>query len=964
MPLRLRDSQFYRKLSCLEGCSSATPSAVRKIFAALLIAVVPLGAFAQSIVWHTEVAGQKRIIQILDDTLHVVPPKATAAQWRAGRVTPFGTVVAADNNAAVVALAPGQSVRDAIEAALAAGAIEVAPIFVEKRDAKPGTGARRYLLTHKILIQVNDDAAARRAASLTGARSFYATVAAGRWMLTFANAREVLDAYAALQSSGINAQPQFKVPAFKKAAPNDPLYPQQWHLKNTGQPEGLAGIDANVEPVWDSGIRGANEVISIIDDGLQLNHPDLAPNSYGPVGGDFQTSFHWNFNNNNNDPGDLNASGDKADSHGTNCGGVAAGKGNNGIGASGAAPDARLIGLRLIAGDFTDENAAAALGWRPNIVTISSNSWGYDEDDSVMTSGPDVLARSALENATRDGRNGRGIVFTVAGGNGGTPNYRGKGPGIDESNYDGFANQRFVIAVGGNNDKGAHNFAETGSNLTLTAPTGGEGNDQNITTTTLTGKGEIAGQPDYTAGFNGTSSSTPLVSGVIALMLNAKPQLGWRDVKEILIRSARKIDNDDASWQTNGAGLPFRFSNRYGAGMVNAQAAVDLARTWTNLPAQTDVTRESGTAPTAIPDESEAGAVRSFDFSGTNIRVEQVQFTVDITHPRRGELEYVLTSPSGMRSVVNRRINDDTANLQWTFLSVQHWGEQSSGTWTLAVRDRAAGNVGTLNSASVKIFGTAGTTITPTRLGNIATRLRVGVDSSVLIGGIIITGNQPKRLIVRAIGPSSGVPGALSNPYLVLNNSAGDPVRENDNWRDAPNRDEIFASTVAPRDDRESAILMTLEPGQYTAVVSGVNNETGVGAVEAYDLDSAASSKFGNIATRGVVQTGDNVMIGGLIVLGSSAQKVIARAIGPSLPLEGKLTDPTLELVDGNGTAIRSNNNWKDTQRAEIEATTIPPQNDLESAIVETLPPAPYTVIVRGVADTTGIAVVQVYALD
>ena len=935
---------------------------MRKLLAFLVVVGLPLGAFAQSIVWQTEVAGQKRAIQVVDGVLHVVPPSA-AGEWRPGKATPFGTVVAAEKTSAIVALAPGQNVRAAIETALAAGAIEVAPVFIEKADAGKGVAqARRYLLTHKILIQAAGEAAARKAASLVGARSVYATVATDRWMLTFANAREVLDAYAALQAAGIDAQPQFKVPGFKKVAPNDPLYPQQWHLKNTGQPEGIAGIDANVEPVWDSGIRGAGQVISIVDDGLQLSHPDLSPNAL-PLGGDFQTSNHWNFNAEpqTNDPG---AGLKDDDTHGTNCGGVAAARGNNGIGVSGSAPEAGLVGLRLISGGFTDEQAAAALGWRPNIVTISSNSWGYDQDDSVTVSGPDVLARAALENATRDGRNGRGVVFTVAGGNGGTANYRGKGPGIDESNYDAFANQRFVIAVGGNNDKGVHNFAETGCNLTLTAPTGGEGNDQNITTTTLMGKGEIAGQPDYTAGFNGTSSSTPLVSGVIALMLNAKPQLGWRDVKEILIRSARKIDNDDASWQTNGAGLPFRFSNRYGAGMVNAQAAVDLARTWTNLPAQTEVTRESGAAPSAIPDESEAGAVRSFDFSGTNLRVEQVQFTVDITHPRRGELEYVLTSPSGMRSVVNRRINDDTANLQWTFLSVQHWGEQSSGTWTLAVRDRAAGNVGTLNSASVKISGTAGTTTTPTRLGNIATRLRVGVDSNVLIGGIIITGNQPKRLIVRAIGPSSGVPGSLSNPTLVLNNSAGEPVRENDNWRDAPNRDEIIASTVAPPDDRESAILMTLQPGQYTAVVSGVNNETGVGVVEAYDLDGTVSSKFGNIATRGVVQTGDNVMIGGLIVLGSSAQKVIVRAIGPSLPLEGKLTDPTLELVDGNGTPIRSNNNWKDTQRAEIEATGIPPKNDLESAIVETLPPAPYTAIVRGVGDTTGIAVVEVYALD
>jgi hypothetical protein len=313
---------------------------------------------------------------------------------------------------------------------------------------------------------------------------------------------------------------------------------------------------------------------------------------------------------------------------------------------------------------------------------------------------------------------------------------------------------------------------------------------------------------------------------------------------------------------------------------------------------------------------------------------------------------------------VNRRSNDDTANLQWTFLSVQHWGEQSNGTWLLKVRDRAAQDIGAFNFASLRIFGAAPVAPSPTRLGNIATRLRVGTGPEALIGGIIITGNQPKRIIVRAIGPSSGVPGALGNPQLDLNNAAGEVLRANDNWRDAPNSDEIIASTVAPPDDLESAVLMTLDPGEYTAVVRGVNGETGVGVVEAYDLDASVDSKFANIATRGAVQTGDNVMIGGLIVLGSAPQNVILRAIGPSLPFEGKLRDPTLDLVDGNGTVLRGNNNWRDSQEAEIEATTIPPPNELESAIVATLQPGAYTAIVRGESASTGIAVVEVYALN
>ena len=250
----------------------------------------------------------------------------------------------------------------------------------------------------------------------------------------------------------------------------------------------------------------------------------------------------------------------------------------------------------------------------------------------------------------------------------------------------------------------------------------------------------------------------------------------------------------------------------------------------------------------------------------------------------------------------------------------------------------------------------------PAALGNIATRLRVETGNNVLIGGLIITGSEPKRLIVRAIGPSSDVPGALQDPQLEIYRGA-ELVASNDNWRAAPNQQEIIDSTVAPLDDRESAILETLEPGAYTAVVSGVGGGTGVGVVEAYDLDLNADSEFANIATRGFVQTGDDVMIGGLIVVGTATQNVLVRALGPSLGITGQLEDPLLQLFDANGDLVVSNDNWKDTQQAEIEATTIPPSKDPESAIVATLPPALYTAVVRGVENTSGVALVEVYAL-
>ena len=252
----------------------------------------------------------------------------------------------------------------------------------------------------------------------------------------------------------------------------------------------------------------------------------------------------------------------------------------------------------------------------------------------------------------------------------------------------------------------------------------------------------------------------------------------------------------------------------------------------------------------------------------------------------------------------------------------------------------------------------------PSTLGNISTRLAVQTGDNVLIGGFIITGTDPKTVIVRAIGPSLPVPGALADPILDLYNSAGQLLVSNDNWKDAPNRQAIIDSTVPPVNDLESAILMELMPGSYTAIVHGANNDTGVALVEAYDLTSGANSTLANISTRGRVETDANVMIGGFILLGTTAQNVLIRAIGPSLPLSGSLSDPILELHDSNGILLASNDNWKDTQQAEIVATGVPPTNDAESAIVETLAPESYTAVVRGKNGGTGVALVEIYRLS
>ena len=202
---------------------------------------------------------------------------------------------------------------------------------------------------------------------------------------------------------------------------------------------------------------------------------------------------------------------------------------------------------------------------------------------------------------------------------------------------------------------------------------------------------------------------------------------------------------------------------------------------------------------------------------------------------------------------------------------------------------------------------------TPTSLANISTRLRVETGDNALIGGFIVTGTQPKRVIVRAIGPSLSLAGALVNPTLELRDGSGAVIRSNDDWRIGGQETEIIATTIAPSHDLESAIVETLPANGagYTAIVRGQNDGTGIGLVEVYALDPPVDSILANISTRGLVQTGDDVLIAGMIVPGQTSQRVIVRAIGPSVSLAGKLANPVLELRDGNGTLIRSNDDWR-----------------------------------------------------
>jgi hypothetical protein len=287
-----------------------------------------------------------------------------------------------------------------------------------------------------------------------------------------------------------------------------------------------------------------------------------------------------------------------------------------------------------------------------------------------------------------------------------------------------------------------------------------------------------------------------------------------------------------------------------------------------------------------------------------------------------------------------------------------HYGTQYQEIYKADLEDPAMSSV--IDAANILL------TVSPvSQLLNISTRLRVETGDNVLIGGFIITGTEAKTVLVRGIGPSLsafGLTGALADPTLELHEADGTVVT-NDNWRDTQQQ-EISATMIPPSNDLESAIIATLAPGAHTAILRGNNGGTGVGLVEVYDLAQAAASKLANISTRGFVQTGDNVMIGGIIILGIAPQNVLLRALGPSLPLTGTLADPMLELHDKDGVTIATNDNWRSDQEAEITATTISPTNDAESAILMTLTPDAYTAVVRGIDNTTGIALVEAYQLD
>lgn len=470
------------------------------------------------------------------------------------------------------------------------------------------------------------------------------------------------------------------------AEPTDPLYSDQWHLKNTGQSGGTASQDVNVVPAWTAGYTGAGATIAIVDDGLEHSHPDFNA-KYVPSGS-------WDFNGGDADPNPVTLS----DEHGTAVGGVAAADDDGGKCGVGSAFGAGISGIRLISGYTTDAQEASALTYAYQINDVYNSSWGpLNWLVGPRLAGPGPLTQLALEDGVAEGRGGSGSIYVFAAGN-------GLNDGSDV-NYNGFANSRYTIAVGATDHNGVQSYySEPGAAMLVNASSGGD--TPNIITTDRLGTAGYGGpaDSDCTNQFSGTSSASPLAAGVVALMLDANPDLTWRDVQHILVQTAEQNDPGDSDWTANGAGLAV--NHKYGFGRIDATAATAAAVGWAR--AQDESTASTGVVGVgvAIPDDNPSG-VSSTIAIDSDMSLEHVEVILTVTHPYRGDLRVVLTSPDGTESILAERHNDPGDDYQaWKFMSVRHWGESPVGNWTLEVSDRFSDDEGFFESWQLVLHGT------------------------------------------------------------------------------------------------------------------------------------------------------------------------------------------------------------------------------------------------------------------
>ncbi len=476
---------------------------------------------------------------------------------------------------------------------------------------------------------------------------------------------------------------------------NDPLYGCQWHLKNTGQEifggqtttVGAAGEDINVEGVWNDAVLGNGINVAVVDSGMDSDHEDLAAN--------VNPSLNHDYSGNGNVFNPYSA-------HGTIVAGTLAAVGDNGTGIRGMAPQASIYNYNLIGGgNFTRANRADAMTRNRTTTAVSNNSWGAT--DTAVLHPADSAWEMAVETGIREGFGGKGVFYSWAAGNGHNL--------FDQANFEEFANYYAVTAVCSVDGSGRKSsFSEEGVNLWICAP------GSLITTTT--------NKDRYRIGVNGTSLSAPIVSGVAALMREVNSNLSWRDLKLILAASARRNDPTDPGWETVALKYgsdtdSYNYNPKYGFGVVDADAAVELARSWNRVPQmRTLIAYES--VEEAIPDNDPLGITRTLTIADTDLFTEFVEIVLNFTHTFFPELEIQITSPDGTVSQLTEEYVAGSAiyvsqilrgdftytNRTHRFGSAKHLGEDPSGEWILKISDTRSGNgIGTLHSWNIKVYG-------------------------------------------------------------------------------------------------------------------------------------------------------------------------------------------------------------------------------------------------------------------
>lgn len=492
------------------------------------------------------------------------------------------------------------------------------------------------------------------------------------------------------------AAPIMRALAVPMFHPNDRFYEDyQWHLRNTGQRGPIPGVDIDVEPVWDTK-QGDGINVVVVDDGLESLHEDLRSNTSSFGGYDF-----------------VDDESDTTDGeHGTAVAGIIGARGNNAIGVSGVAPRCRMVGARVLGGGGADDEEFARAMAYNRTFHVSNNSWGYILPYYDLTDNPILLA---IEDVAKFNRGGKGGIICKSSGN--------DGP-ADDGNYEMLQTNPYVVSVAATTIVATQaSYSEAGACLEVGAPSGDTPLPGISTTDRSAGLGYNPPGPsaiantNYYSEFDGTSAAAPVVSGVVALMLQRNPLLGYRDVQEILIRSARDyIAAPDWQYKTV-LGIDFHFSHLCGGGQVDANAAVTLSGAWSNLkPALLRTMNDDG-KELGIPEHPILGVTKTIrSQNAPRVRVEHVLVDVTVDHPRPGELDVFLISPLGTVSILQESrgmvqgVDFGTSRpAKWTYESNFNWGECQGGDWQVFVRDPVVnGRAGTLQNVVINISGGPG----------------------------------------------------------------------------------------------------------------------------------------------------------------------------------------------------------------------------------------------------------------